>query len=97
MNEWISTERLVLCFIFEKKQNGWIKPTDLRISGHFISKLSIFAHEVDGEGVMVLPPEHVGSTRLPQEGVARGHADGVPEIHYVNTTPLGWNIFVQLN
>ena len=66
-----------------------VKLAYLSISGHFISKLCVLAHQVNGEGVMVLPPEHVGSARLPQEGVASGHADGVPEVHYVNTTPLG--------
>ena len=62
---------------------------DLGSSGHLVAELVVLAHEVDGEGVVVLAPEHVGPASLPEERVAGRHPDRVPEVHNVNTTALG--------
>ena len=62
----------------------------LSLAGHFVSELRVLVHEVYGEGVVVLPPEDVGATGLPEEGVAGGHPDAVPEFHQVQPAPLGY-------
>ena len=61
----------------------------LSLSGHLVAQLGVLVHQIDGEGVMVLATEDVGPTGLPEEGVASGHADRVPELHQVETTALG--------
>ena len=63
--------------------------THLCVPCHLIAQLSVLAHEVDREGVMILPSEHVRSAGLPEERVASRHADGVPEVNNINPTSLG--------
>ena len=63
--------------------------SNLSIPGHLIAQLGVLAHEVDGAGVVVLAPDHVGPARLPEKRVTSRHPDRVPEVNNVNTAALG--------
>ena len=81
--------RVSKCLNNEKEATHSTLSHHLSIPSHLIAQLCVFAHEVDGEGVVVLAPEHVGATRLPEKRVASRHPDRVPEVNNVNTTALG--------
>ena len=63
-------------------KESWYSPT--------VQYSTVQYSTVQYSNVVVLAAEHVGAAGLPQEGVAGRHADGVPEVHHVDTAPLGW-------
>merc|ERR1719352_197656 len=60
----------------------------LSLASHLVTQLGVLVHQVDWEGVMVLPSKDVGSTGLPEKGVTSGHPDGMPELDQVQSAAL---------
>ncbi len=61
----------------------------LRLLGHVVGQVDVFDLQIQGEGVVVVSIEDARPSRLPEEAVSGGDADGVPEEAQIQTKSLG--------
>ena len=62
----------------------------LCLLGHIVAQLDVLDLQIESEGVVVVAVEDAGPGGLPQEAVAGGGADGVPERGQVQAVALGF-------